>query len=187
LSSLCDVNDSPMQMTYTNVCVDEDIVVIDKYLEIEENDPEHDEKIRQIDVYNAIDFSHIYHIGNFYDPSFHCLNKMKMVNKLLIVFTTSNYDDKLLTYNLTTPSSPEAGNFRPAGRLPLVCADANDKYDLSVYSFSPKIMNLNSLKTGLLVKRIPIVYSGWVVAVKLGWPRCVAIIANHQTYNGIQR
>ena len=105
----------------------------------------------------------------------------------LIVFTTSNYDDKLLTFNLTKPSSPEAGNFRPAGRLPLVCADANDKYDLSVYSFSPKIMNLNSLKTGLLLKRVPVIHPGTVVAVKLGWPRCEAIIANRQTFHVIHR
>jgi len=177
---------SPVKLTITNTCVDNDIIIIDKYVDLGENDHEIVEKIREIDVYNTSDFSHIHHIGNFSDPTFHCLNKMKMVNKMLIIFTTSNYDDKLLTYNLSKPNAPEAGNFRPAGRLPLICADADDKYDLSVYSFSPKTMNLNSLKTGLLVKRIPIEESGKLVAVKIGWPRCVAITAFEQTLKAVQ-
>merc|ERR1712123_121721 len=163
---------SPVKLTITNTCG--------------ENDHEIVEKIREIDVYNTSDFSHIHHIGNFSDPTFHCLNKMKMVNKMLIIFTTSNYDDKLLTYNLSKPNAPEAGNFRPAGRLPLICADADDKYDLSVYSFSPKIINLNSLKTGLLVKRIPIKEMSMVVAVKIGWPRCFAITAFEQISQAVQ-
>jgi len=175
---------NPVQLICTNTCVDDDIIVIDQHVDI--GDREDEEKVRKIDVFSTHDFCHIYHIGYFTDPSFHCLSKMKMVNKMLIVFTTSNYDDKLLTYKLTKPASPEAGNFRPAGRLPLICADADDKYDLSVYSFSPKIINLNSLKTGLLVKRIPLKEMSMIVAVKIGWPRCFAITAFEQISQAVQ-
>ena len=176
VSSLCTADGGPVRLSLTNVSSDDDIIVVDKYEDKEENDDTDDDALRNIDVYNAKNFVHIKHIGQFKDPAFHCLHKMKMVNKRLIIFTTSNYEDKLLTYDLTIPSAPEAGNFRPAGRLPLLCADADDKYDLSVYNFNPKMMNLNSLKNGLLVRRIP-TGSSLVLAVKIGWPRCVAVTA----------
>merc|ERR1711915_597210 len=43
--------------------------------------------------------------------------------------------------------------------------------------FSPKTMNLNSLESGLLIKRIPIRREGHIVSVKIEWPKCLAIIA----------
>jgi len=172
---------SRVKIIRTDSCMDEEIIVVDKYETVV------DEEVRNIDIYNTRDYSPIAHIGHFPNPSFRCMNKMKLVNKILIIFTTSNFSDKVLTYNLTNPSLPEIRNFRPSGRLPLICADADDRYDLSVYSFSPKILSLNSLSTGLLVKRLPVVAPGQVVGVVLGWPRCLALTAVGEKDHPVQR
>ena len=172
---------SRVKIVRTDSCMDEEIIVVDKYETME------DEEVRNIDIYNARDYSPIAHIGHFPYPSFRCMNKMKLVNKILIIFTTSNFSDKVLTYNLTNPSLPEIRNFRPSGRLPLICADADDRYDLSVYSFSPKILSLNSLSTGLLVKRLSVAAPGQVVGVVLGWPRCLALTAVGEKDHPVQK
>ena len=165
---------SHIHVVNTNICFDNDIVVLDNEVQdvMDEN-----EVVREIDIFDATTYQPMYRLGTYALPSFYCLQRMKMQHKILIIFTTSNFEDKLLTFDLVDPSAPKERNFRPAGRLPLICADADGKYDLSVYRFSPKIMNVNSLESGLLIKRIPLRREGHIVSVKIEWPRCLAIIA----------
>ena len=50
------------------------------------------------------------------------------------MFTTQQYEDLLLCWDLRpAPARPAPRGFRPAGRLPLVCADADSSHELCVY------------------------------------------------------
>ena len=129
---------------------------------------------RQVLVYSALSGSLFSSLGFFPHPAYTCHAGLRLNRRKLTIFTTRQYEDILITYDLTNPRSPECKTLRTPGRLPLICADVDREHEMTVYNFSPTVVCTNNVATGRLEGRLEI--GEEVSSVLLGWPRGVAMV-----------
>ena len=159
-----DLKNVPLALAPSNVTRDGTLVVV----EMRERGG------RQVLVYSALSGSLFSSLGFFPHPAYTCHAGLRLNRRKLTIFTTRQYEDILITYDLTNPRSPECKTLRTPGRLPLICADVDREHEMTVYNFSPTVVCTNNVATGRLEGRLEI--GEEVSSVLLGWPRGVAMV-----------
>lgn len=129
---------------------------------------------REVLVYSALSGSLFSSLGFFPHPAYSCHAGLRLNQRKLTIFTTMQYEDILITYDLTNPRSPECKTLRTPGRLPLLCADVDREHEMTVYNFSPTVVCTNNVATGRLEGRLET--GEEVSSVLLGWPRGLALV-----------
>ena len=129
---------------------------------------------RQVLVYSTLSGSLFSNLGFFPHPAYTCHAGLRLSKRRLTIFTTRQYEDILITYDLSSPRSPECKTRRSPGRLPLLCADVDREHEMTVYNFSPTVVCTNNLDSGRLEGRLET--GEEVSSVLLGWPRGLALV-----------
>ena len=153
-----------MALTPSNVTRDGTLVVVEMRAE----------GGRQVMLYSALTGSLFSSLGFFPHPAYTCHAGLRINQRKLTIFTTRQYEDILVTYDLKDPRSPECKTLRSPGRLPLLCADVDRDHEMTVYNFSPTVVCTNNVATGRLEGRLDT--GEEVSSVLLGWPRGVALV-----------